>query len=60
MMSARSKQVNFPGRQRTEGRNQLVLNLARADVRAHVSTSLDNLLTDNQIAFLKWDYNRNW
>jgi alpha-galactosidase len=52
--------LNFPGRPRTEGRNQLVLNLARPDVRAYVYNSLDKLLTENDIAFLKWDYNRNW
>ena len=52
--------LNFPGRPRTEQRNQLVLNLARPDVRAYVLSFLDKLLTGNQIAFLKWDYNRNW
>jgi len=52
--------LNFPGRPRTEGRNQLVLNLARPDVRAYVYGFLDKLLTENDIAFLKWDYNRNW
>lgn len=52
--------LNFTGRPRTEGRNQLVLNLARPDVRAYVYGFLDKLLTDNDIAFLKWDYNRNW
>jgi alpha-galactosidase len=52
--------LNFPGRPRTEGRNQLVLNLARPDVRAYVYQFLDKLLTENDIAFLKWDYNRNW
>lgn len=52
--------LNFPGRPRTEQRNQLVLNLARADVRDYVLGFLDKLLTENQIAFLKWDYNRNW
>ena len=52
--------LNFPGRPRTEGRNQLVLNLARPDVRAYVYGFLDKLLNENQIAFLKWDYNRNW
>ena len=50
----------FPGRQRIEQRNQLVLNLARPDVRAYVYGFLDKLLTENDIAFLKWDYNRNW
>ena len=52
--------LNFPGRPRTEQRNQLVLNLARPDVRDYVLGFLDKLLTDNDIAFLKWDYNRNW
>jgi alpha-galactosidase len=52
--------LNFPGRPRTEQRNQMVLNLARPDVRAYVYGFLDKLLTENDIAFLKWDYNRNW
>jgi alpha-galactosidase len=52
--------LNFPGRPRTEARNQLVLNLARKDVREYVYNFLDKLLTENDIAFLKWDYNRNW
>jgi alpha-galactosidase len=52
--------LNFTGRPRTEGRNQLVLNLARPDVREYVSQVLDKLLNENDIAFLKWDYNRNW
>jgi len=52
--------LNFPGRPRMEQRNQLVLNLARADVRDYVLGFLDKLLTENDIAFLKWDYNRNW
>ncbi len=52
--------LNFPGRPRSELRNQLVLNLARPDVRAYIFGVLDKLLTDNDIAFLKWDYNRNW
>src|SRR6266581_5361933 len=52
--------LNFPGRPRSEQRNQLVLNLARPDVRDYVGGFLDKLLTENDIAFLKWDYNRNW
>jgi alpha-galactosidase len=52
--------LDFPGRSRTELRNQLVLNLARPDVRDYVLGFLDKLLTENDIAFLKWDYNRNW
>jgi alpha-galactosidase len=52
--------LNFTGRPRSEGRNQLVLNLARPDVRDFVFQFLDKLLNENDIAFLKWDYNRNW
>lgn len=52
--------MNFPGRPRSEGRNQLVLNLARRDVRDYILKSLDDLLSKNDIQFLKWDYNRNW
>ncbi len=52
--------LNFPARPRTESRNQLILNLARPDVRDYVAGFLDKILTENDVAFLKWDYNRNW
>ncbi|HEX7816894.1 alpha-galactosidase [Dyella sp.] len=52
--------LHFDGRQRSEGRHQLVLNLAREDVRQYVFDVLDTLLSQNDIQFLKWDYNRNW
>jgi alpha-galactosidase len=52
--------LNFPGRPRSEARNQLVLNLARPDVKAYVFHVIDHLLSTNDISFVKWDYNRNW
>jgi alpha-galactosidase len=52
--------INFAGRPRSESRNQLVLNLARADVRDHLLATLDRLLRENRIDFLKWDHNRTW
>ena len=52
--------MNFPGRSRTEVGNRFVLNLARDDVKEYVFSWLDRLVTDNDIALLKWDYNRNW
>jgi alpha-galactosidase len=52
--------MNFPGRPRTEARNQLLLNLARPDVTEYVYHWLDDLVSNNDINFLKWDYNRNW
>ncbi len=52
--------MHFEGRPRTESRNQFLLNLARDDVREYVFHWLDDLVTKNDIAFLKWDYNRNF
>jgi len=49
---------HFPTRPRTEARNQLVLNLGRGDVREHLFESLDALLSDHDISFVKWDMNR--
>lgn len=39
-------------------RNQLVLDMARAEVRDHAFAALDALLTDLPISYLKWDHNR--
>lgn len=49
----------FPHRERTTQRNQLMLNLARSDVTEYLFNVLDALLTENDITFIKWDYNRN-
>ena len=51
--------LHFPGRARTEARNQLVLNLGRSDVQEYLIAVLDRLLSDHNIAFVKWDMNRN-
>lgn len=48
----------FPNRELTESRNQLVLNLAKDEVRDHLLGVLDDLLTDHDISFIKWDMNR--
>jgi alpha-galactosidase len=52
--------IHFNGRPRTQARAQFVLNLALPEVRAYIFGVLDKLLTENDIAFLKWDANRNW
>jgi alpha-galactosidase len=53
--------MHFPGRPRSEARNQLDLNMARDDVKNYIFGVLDKLLADNpKIAFLKWDMNRNF
>jgi len=40
------------------GRNQLVLNLSRADVREYLFDKINTLLSQNNIAYVKWDHNR--
>jgi alpha-galactosidase len=50
--------LHQPHRARSERRNQLVLNLARPDVKDWMSSWLDDLLAKNEIDFLKWDMNR--
>ncbi len=47
-----------PGRARTEFRNQLVLNLARADVQEYLWERLDTLLAGAPVDYVKWDFNR--
>jgi len=52
--------INFPGRPRSEARNQLVLNFARDEVKEHIFSVLDALVSQNDISFLKWDANRHF
>jgi alpha-galactosidase len=51
--------IHYPTRKRTESRNQLILNLARTDVQEYLIETLGKLLSENNIAFIKWDMNRN-
>lgn len=50
--------VHVPGQPRPTQRNQLVLDLTRTEVSAYLFARLDGLLSENAIAYLKWDHNR--
>ena len=50
--------IHVAGQDRLTQRNQLVLDLTRPQVTDHLFASLDTLLRDNRIAYLKWDHNR--
>lgn len=39
-------------------RNQLVLNLARQDVKDYILSIWDKLISENEIGYIKWDMNR--
>lgn len=45
-------------RERTEGRNQLVLDLSRADVCDFIVDAVSDVLSSGNIEYLKWDFNR--
>jgi len=50
--------ISFPSRQKTESRNQMILNLAIVDVQNYLIEVLDTILAQNNIEFIKWDMNR--
>jgi alpha-galactosidase len=51
--------IGSPGRPRTESRQQLVLDMARAEVVDHLTAVLSDVLSSAPIAYVKWDMNRN-
>jgi alpha-galactosidase len=50
--------IGIPGRRRTEGRQQLVLDLSRPDVVDHLEGVLSAILGSGPISYVKWDMNR--
>lgn len=52
--------MNFPGRPRSELRNQMVLNMARPEVRDYIFGVLDKLATEYKMHYFKWDMNRSF
>ena len=50
--------LQFPNRPMTLRRNQLILNLAKPEVKGFILGTLDWLLSENAIEFIKWDMNR--
>ena len=51
--------VGVPGRPRTEGRQQLVLDMGRPDIVDHLFGVLSDVLRSAPISYVKWDMNRN-
>ena len=47
-----------PGRAPTRGRNQLVLDLSRAEVQDFLIDAVTDLLRRYDISYVKWDFNR--
>ncbi|MBP3382216.1 MAG: alpha-galactosidase, partial [Clostridia bacterium] len=51
--------IHVPDRERTETRQQLMLDLSRDDVCDFIIDSVSNVLKSANIEYVKWDYNRN-
>ncbi len=50
--------LKVPGRPMSRGRNQLVLDLSRKDVCDYLIDSINSILQDAKIEYVKWDMNR--
>jgi alpha-galactosidase len=50
--------IGIPARPRTEGRQQLVLDLSRSEVVDHLFGVLSDVLGSAPISYVKWDMNR--
>jgi len=50
--------ITVEGREPSLGRHQLVLDLTRAEVRDYIVDSLHRVLSEANIEYVKWDYNR--
>ena len=51
--------LQVPGRAPSRGRSQLVLDLSREDVRDYLFQCISDILSSANIAYVKWDMNRN-
>ena len=49
---------HYDTRESSQLRHQLVLNLTREDVQEHVFRSMDDMLCEYDISYIKWDMNR--
>ena len=51
--------LHVPGRERTQHRQQLVLDLSRQEICGYLLETLSRLFTEAQVDYVKWDCNRN-
>ena len=51
--------LHTEGRDKSIARTQYVIDFSRKDVRDHIYSMMYDVLSKNNIAYLKWDFNRN-
>ena len=51
--------IHVPARESSIGRNQYVMDMTRQDVRDYLFNKMSEVLGNNDIDYVKWDFNRN-
>jgi alpha-galactosidase len=52
--------MEIPGKSHSEGRNQMVLDLANVEVQDHIINVMSRVFSSAEISYVKWDMNRNF
>lgn len=52
--------VTIPGREHSQGRNQMLLDFTREDVRENIIKQMSRVFAQGEISYVKWDMNRNF
>jgi len=50
--------IKIPGKMHSKGRNQMILDLTREEVQEFIISSMSELFSSCNIAYVKWDMNR--
>lgn len=51
--------IHVPNRENSIGRHQYVIDMTRQDVRDYLFNKMSEVLANNDIDYVKWDFNRN-
>ena len=52
--------MEIPGKKHSEGRNQMVLDLANVEVQDYIIKAMSDVFSSADISYVKWDMNRNF
>ncbi len=52
--------MDIPGKSHSEGRNQMILDLANIEVQDHLINVMSRVFSSADISYVKWDMNRNF
>ena len=52
--------LEIPGKAHSEGRNQMVLDLANSEVQDYLINAMSDVFSSADISYVKWDMNRNF